>query len=144
MTHDELIERAVRWLRRSCHCKLVTTYSGAYGEQPDAIGWRHREGSHLVECKVSQSDFHEDLRKPWRWRRGLGLFRWYMTPPGLLRNCKLPACWGLIEVHSRQVRVIRRARQVPLGWWDYQAELWYLVKLSLAKDWKYKQALQAI
>jgi len=118
------------------------------GEQPDAIGWPFRSGSHLVECKTSVGDFHSDKLKRWRADRGLGLFRWYLTPPGLLTDFKtrildrLPAgngqkdhswldYWGVAEAHPRQIRVVRFARPVPPNAWNHQAELWLLSKLCL-------------
>lgn len=143
MTHDELVRRACGWLKGTRCCRLVVSEPPVDGEKPDAIGWRHGEGSHLVECKISRNDFHADRRKRWRvhpaWGRGrgLGLYRWYLTPPGLLRNCTLPPCWGLAEAHPRQVRIVRPARQIRLEEWNYHAELWLLVKMcSVGQFWK--------
>jgi hypothetical protein len=79
-------------------------------EEPDAIGWGPN-GSELVECKVSRSDFMADQKKPWRrheWT-GLGDLRWYLTPPGLLKAEELPARWGLLETSGRIVRVLSKA-----------------------------------
>lgn len=161
MTHEQLIERAIRWLRGTQRCKLVASEPGVDGEKPDAIGWTFRCGSHLVECKTSRDDFHSDKRKRWRRQRGLGLFRWYLTSPGVLKNCSLATpdfapsvrreskpftiapwvaqkdlegwldYWGLLEAHPRQIRVIRHARAVPMNAWNHQGELWLLCKLCL-------------
>lgn len=127
LSHDELVSRAVRWLERSCHCELVFGERWTTREIPDAIGWK-RGVSIVLECKISTDDFYADRRKPWRLKRGLGLLRYYLTPPRLLCESRLPACWGLLECHPRQIRVIRRARQVPIAWWDHELEYRILVR----------------
>jgi len=86
------------------------------GEIPDAIGWQHNK-CFLVECKVSKSDFYADRKKParnWNWSQtlkdagvcypALGHWRFYLTPPGLLKGCDLPVGWGWYEVHGKSVR----------------------------------------
>lgn len=66
MKHQELCERAVRWLEGARHCDPVLGGIASAGEVPDAIGWssayKHR-GSTLVECKTSKSDFYADKAK---------------------------------------------------------------------------------
>ena len=110
MTHDELVERARRWLVRS-HPVVSTEVSTAAFENPDAIGFTSWGGSTLVECKTSRADFRADAKK--RFRRipeqGMARLRYYMAEPGLLTVEDLPTAWGLLEVHGRQVRVVARA-----------------------------------
>jgi hypothetical protein len=113
MTHAELVQRAARWLAKTKRCAVVATEiatSSATGESPDAIGW-WGGWSHLVECKASRSDFLADKRKPFRIdpAQGLGDYRWYMAPPGLISPEELPAGWGLLEVHANQVRMVRKS-----------------------------------
>jgi hypothetical protein len=64
--HEELCERARRWLRSNRRCEPVFSNVASCGEIPDAIGWsstwKHR-GSIVVECKASLSDFHADKWK---------------------------------------------------------------------------------
>ena len=128
-THAALVDRAVNWLYVLWRCYYVLAEPGGGGEQPDAIGW-HRVGGIVVECKVSRADFSADRRKPWRCGRGLGLFRWYLTPPGLLNPAKLPALWGLAECHPTLIRVVQRPRRVPVGWWCYWDEMILLSKAA--------------
>ena len=60
MTHPQLVERAVAWLR-SYRCGVVLSEQAcASGEIPDAIGWKRACHSVLVECKVSRGDFLSD------------------------------------------------------------------------------------
>ena len=112
MTHDELVARAVRWLRGTQRCSVVVseTVSGAF-EEPDAIGWRNVFHSILVECKTSRADFFAEMKPKHRRMpmMGMGKWRYYMTPPGLLRVEELPTEWGLLEVHEKYVRVKHKA-----------------------------------
>lgn len=108
MTHAELVERARIWLAKK-HPVAVTEI-GIVGEEPDAIGWQGKITT-LIECKASRADFKSDASKPFRREpaRGIGNYRYYMTPPGLVRVEELPERWGLLEVHGRGVRVIKKA-----------------------------------
>ena len=66
MTHGQLVERAVRWLR-SYRCGVVLSEQACVsGEMPDAIGWKRANHSVLVECKVTRADFLADRGKPFR------------------------------------------------------------------------------
>lgn len=108
MTHDELVDRAVRWLRntRGCGVVLAELACGAF-MIPDALGWKN--GGRLcihVEVKVSRADFFADAKKPHRRGWTPGNERWYFTPPRLVEPTELPRGWGLAEVHARQVRIV--------------------------------------
>ncbi|QYW02185.1 hypothetical protein CPT_Sonora_084 [Stenotrophomonas phage Sonora] len=115
-THRDLCDIAVRWLRRplgehghGCTVAVSEVRSGSYsGETPDAVGFRFAgysedpfEGSVVVEVKMSRADFKADASKPHRKAGGIGNWRYYMTPTGLLRPEELPVGWGLIEVNDR-------------------------------------------
>ena len=92
MTHAQLVEIAVRWLR-SYRCGVVLSEQAcASGEMPDAIGWKRACHSVLVECKVSRTDFWADQEKLFRRKpeTGLGCERFYMAPAGMLRPEELP------------------------------------------------------
>ena len=115
MTHDELVERGVKWLRRSCSGKGVH-YRGSCGvvvpelvsyasEQPDVIGWMNGGTSHMIECKASRSDFLADARKPHR-ARSTGTFRWYLCQPDLIAPGELPAGWGLLYCQPKKILVV--------------------------------------
>ena len=87
MTHAQLVERAVRWLR-SYRCGVVLSEQACVsGEMPDAIGWKRASHSVLVECKVTRADFLADRGKPFRAKpeQGVGSERFYLTPPGLVK-----------------------------------------------------------
>ena len=113
LTHAGLVERAAKWLRNTKHCGVVLTERDSYaGEIPDAIGWNNGF-AHVVECKVSRSDFLADRHKRWRREpsRGMGLYRWFFAPSGLLRADEMPALFGLVEVIGRSCRVAKPAEE---------------------------------
>lgn len=107
--HADLVDRAVRWLRRSRSCTRIVAEFVCVGtqEQPDAIGWRFTRST-LVEVKTSRADFRRDLTKPRHAHAaaGMGCWRWFLTPPDLVRPEELPAGWGLVEALPRSMRVV--------------------------------------
>lgn len=108
MTHKELVERASNWLLKTKTCPVVLYEMEAGREIPDAMGWKGPRRSFLIECKRSVSDFKKDFDKPFRQDgKGVGNFRYYFTPPKLLKVEEIPDRWGLLECHSYQVRVIK-------------------------------------
>lgn len=113
MTHATLVEEAVAWLRRY-RCGIVLSEQGcASGEMADAIGWKGKCTSVVIECKASRSDFLSDAGKPWRTNPeiALGCERYYLAPKGLIRVEELPAGWGLLEIHSRKVAVVKKSKK---------------------------------
>jgi hypothetical protein len=105
VTHSQLVEKAVQWLRAYRCGMVLSEQSCANGEMPDAIGWKRPCHSVLVECKISRADFFADREKPFRKQSklGMGCERYYLTPRALLRQDELPAGWGLLEYYDRQV-----------------------------------------
>jgi hypothetical protein len=109
MTHAQLVDRAVRWLR-SYRCGVVLAEQACVsGEMPDAIGWKQAYHSVLVECKVTRADFLADREKPFRRKpeRGVGSERFYLTPPALIKLEELPAGWGLLECRRGHIEMFR-------------------------------------
>jgi hypothetical protein len=107
MTHAQLVQRAIAWLR-SYRCSVVLSEQAcASGEMPDAIGWQRTQHSVVVECKVSRADFLADRAKPFRIRQeiGLGCERFYLTVPNLVDVEELPLGWGLLECQRGRVRI---------------------------------------
>lgn len=118
LTHADLVKIAGRWLRGTAGCSVVLEELCAAtgnGENPDAIGW-YTGRTMLVECKVSRSDFLADRKKRFRARpeQGLGLYRYFMAPKGLIKVDELPARWGLLEVSGSRVAVAAGKR--PKTW----------------------------
>ena len=109
MTHAQLVERAVRWLR-FYRCGVVLSEQACVsGEMPDAIGWKRANHSVLVECKVTRADFLADRAKPFRQKpeKGVGSERFYLTPPTLVKPEELPAGWGLLELRRGRIEMVQ-------------------------------------
>ena len=109
MTHAQLVEKAVRWLR-AYRCGVVLSEQACVsGEMPDAIGWKRACHSVLVECKVTRSDFLADRGKPFRVKpeQGVGCERFYLGPAELIRVDELPVGWGLLELRRGRLEMVR-------------------------------------
>jgi hypothetical protein len=109
MTHAQLVQKAVSWLR-AYRCGVVLSEQACVsGEMPDAIGWKRACHSVLVECKISRADFLVDRDKPFRQKSevGVGSERFYLVPEGLVRREEVPARWGLLEIRNRKIEMIR-------------------------------------
>jgi hypothetical protein len=109
MTHAQLVERAVRWLR-SYRCGVVLSEQACVsGEMPDAVGWKQACHSVLVECKVTRADFLADRAKPFRVKsqKGVGSERFYLTPPALIQSTEVPPGWGLLELRRGRVEMVQ-------------------------------------
>jgi hypothetical protein len=78
LKHQDLCERALRWLRGTRKCNPVFAGIASCSEIPDAIGWSSsykQRGSTVVECKVSRSDFYRDKKKRIVWKHPtLGMY----------------------------------------------------------------------
>ena len=107
MTHAQLVEKAVHWLRRYRCGVVLSEQACANGEMPDAIGWKRACHSVLVECKVTRADFLADRAKPFRVEpgQGVGCERFYLVPAGLLRCQELPEGWGLLEYRRGKIEI---------------------------------------
>lgn len=112
LTHGELNSIAAKWLKRPLSnngpgCQVALTEVGGLfgGERADAFGyrWGYDGGSVVVESKVSRSDFLADRAKPHRngTSPGMGTYRYYICPEGLIDIPDLPHGWGLLWVNQR-------------------------------------------
>ncbi|MEY0382634.1 hypothetical protein AB7V99_05210 [Providencia rettgeri] len=107
MTHAELCEIAVKFLNKNgfkvAFGDRFQTVNST-GEQPDAIGFRNGS-SCLIEAKVSRSDFLADKKKKFRANPDLGMgdWRFYISPPDIIKIEDLPAGWGLLHVKGNRV-----------------------------------------
>ena len=111
MNHNEMINRAKKWLLNTRGCGFILSELTSYynSEIPDVIGWKCGQ-SYLVECKVTRNDFLADKKKGFRrmqWR-GMGNYRYYMTTPSLIELNEIPYRWGLLYVYPSIVKVIKK------------------------------------
>lgn len=106
MTHKDLVEIGHKCLKKFWKYKIIfkeiTTISSA-GEIPDVIGFAAYGKSILIECKASRSDFLRDRAKQFRISPSLGMgrYRFYLAPIGLISVAELPSNWGLIEISEK-------------------------------------------
>lgn len=114
ISHADLVRIAVDWLKRpesrggpGCTIAFSEVKNGYLnGEIPDALGFRAgvwNECSVLVEAKTTRADFLADSQKPFRIEpdTGLGMYRYFIAPAGMIALDELPPKWGLIEVNTR-------------------------------------------
>ncbi|MDO7535032.1 adenylosuccinate synthase [Acinetobacter pittii] len=126
LTHRQLCEIGARFLKRpesanghGCHFTIIEP--SCYGENPDVFGVRHGIHSHgigtfLLEAKTSRADFIADRSKPHRLNPelGMGKYRYYICPTGLIKTEELPEKWGLIYVSEKGIcKVIAGVLSAP-------------------------------
>lgn len=133
--HDQLTSLGAKWLKRQGFAVVATEITAVGSrEQPDVIGFRS-SCSAVIEVKVSRGDFLADRRKPERAvdGKGLGVYRFYLCPEGVIELDDLPPKWGLLHAQGRSVIEIHRPKgniwpslgarsQVAEPWIDYQHE----------------------
>jgi hypothetical protein len=120
-SHADLCVLARAWLKRPASrfgpgCIAAFSETGPIGsvELADAVGWtgliaKTPAASTVVEVKVSRADFLADRNKSFRQNpsEGIGDFRYYLVPRGLVQDADLPPKWGLIEYTARGLAVVR-------------------------------------
>ncbi|WP_313418801.1 hypothetical protein [Sphingobacterium multivorum] len=105
MTHSQLIAIGIDFVKKRFRYPLVFSeiMSAVYtGEIPDIIAFGAFNKSIVLECKISRSDFLRDRKKPFRLdpSLGMGKYRFYIAPVGIIHPSDLPERWGLIVVDS--------------------------------------------
>lgn len=122
ITHSELTEIGKKWLKKHAqnillpNCAIVVSEYVAASESreiPDIIGWC-TWASVLIEVKVSRSDFLADHKKPFRINQdeGMGNFRYYLCPEGLIKEIEVPGGWGLIYFNPTGLQIVKKAKKL--------------------------------
>lgn len=105
ISHSEGCQIAARYAKTQMNCGIVFVEPNPQlnSESPDAIGFRPGGCSILFEVKVTRSDFTSDKRKPHRIDRekGMGDYRFYACPEGMIKPEELPLGWGLFYFTPR-------------------------------------------
>lgn len=100
MTHKELVELSYKWVLKNASCGIAFKELVSIDREiPDVIGF-NSWSSTLIECKVSRSDFLKDKKKPHR-LKGMGVYRFFSCPTGLIKIEELPENWGLIYADKK-------------------------------------------
>lgn len=115
--HRALVELGERWAKRQGFA-IVATELTALGcrEQADVIAFRS-SCSLMIEAKCSRADFFADSKKPERVAGGLGVYRFYICPAGLISPAELPARWGLLWAETGKINAVKAPK--GNGWPSY-------------------------
>lgn len=95
----------------------------------------------VVEAKVSRADFLADSSKPHRLSpsEGVGVFRYYLAPAGLIQVAELPPKWGLIEVTEKRVLKVRAGHVLEEAQWVenrlYRAHDLWRHDCAIQREW---------
>lgn len=105
-THKQLVDIGYKWIMKRCGVAFRELKSLNY-EIPDVIGFTSGE-SFLIECKANRADYLNDKSKFFRIHpeQGMGKFRFYLCPTGLISINELPDNWGLIYVNSGKAKCV--------------------------------------
>lgn len=98
MSHALCVKMAAEYMRKRADVVLPEFFCHN-SELPDVIAFTSRSTT-VIECKVSRGDFLKDKKKPFRINsnQGMGDYRFYCAPKGLIKPEELPRGWGLIEI----------------------------------------------
>ena len=93
-SHEQLAASGAAWLKRNGFL-VVASNRSALGcrQRADVIGFRSH-CSAMIEAKVRRADFVADLKQPHHLSGGVGLYRFYICPSGLISAEELPARRG--------------------------------------------------
>lgn len=101
MNHSDLVDIGYKWALKRCGFAFKE-FKCSSNEIPDVLGFRS-EGTFLLEAKVSRQDFLKDKNKHFRLKPeiGVGDWRFFIVPVGLIHVEELPYMWGLLEVDEK-------------------------------------------
>jgi len=128
MKHSKLVAISAKWLSKR-NPVVVTEFGLMNGENPDALGFDNDGMTTMVEAKVSRADFLADASKESReneWS-GVGNYRYYIAPKGMLTEADIPDGWGLLEVVGSSAQVTIHPKHY--GNADYRTERLILMSL---------------
>lgn len=126
LDHRRLCEIGADFLKKQKNghsCQFAVIEPACNGENPDVFGVRHgyehdiKVGTILLEAKTSRADFLIDKKKPHRVNTHLGVGKWryYICPEGLIKVDELPPKWGLIYVSPNgKCNVVAGAFATPI------------------------------
>ena len=108
-SHRDLCIKASKYLKYKglqpfykCQYVVCELVRATGSESPDAFGFCNNS-SQLIEVKVSRADFLADKKKSFRKnpKNGLGDYRSYLCPKGIIKESDLPKYWGLLWVDEK-------------------------------------------
>lgn len=116
--HRAMCEEAARILHKGCFDyrmghKYVAVELMTYGNEIPDVWGTNGWSTTIVEVKTSRADFLRDREKKCRQNpiEGIGNFRWYYAPQGIIKEEELPENWGLAEAdeNGKYVKLVKSA-----------------------------------
>jgi hypothetical protein len=125
--HEMLVKRGKSWMKQQGFTVVATEITAVGSrERSDVIGFRS-SCSVIIEAKISRADFFADFKKLERQQPdvGLGNYRFYLCPMGLIQPEELPAKWGLLYADGTKIQEIVK----PKG------NIWPSISSVVLDDW---------
>lgn len=100
-THQDLVVIGARYARNRMLCGIVFQEHKCVTTREIVDVAAYRAGIMInIEAKATRADFLKDKTKPHRKHpeKGVGHYRFYIAPIGLISPEELPPRWGLLEV----------------------------------------------
>lgn len=115
LTHSEAVRRIARALNDPDDHPGIRRFPivlmemrGSSMQEPDVLGLCAGP-SHMVECKVSRSDFTRDKRRGFRnGDNAVGNLRSYGCPAGLIEPEELPGEMGLLYIRDDGIEQVQK------------------------------------
>ncbi len=114
ISHNDLNLKAAKYARKTLKGGLVMIEHKCNAQREIVDVAVFRAGIMInIEVKVSRNDFLKDRRKIHRKNpeMGMGDYRFYCAPAGLISPDELPKGWGLLEYHEKSDTI--RAKHAP-------------------------------
>jgi len=133
-SHSGLVEIAARWAKNKCGV-VLPEFVCYNAEVCDVLGFSGSD-THMIEVKVSRADFLRDKKKPFRRleENGLGHYRYYCVPKGLIDPRELPEGWGLIQVNAQnKARLYVKPQRKKTNWRAERRVLYSYARRAVVK-----------
>ena len=113
--HDDIQDIVAAYLMTAGRIRIVCKEARSKHREVPDIYAVDRKGTYMVEVKVSHKDFLADSRKPFRRRpkEGVGKWRYYACPEGIIKPEEVPVKWGLIYVYDDGRVEIIKGKKFP-------------------------------
>jgi hypothetical protein len=142
MNHKELTAKAVIWLAKKCCVVGSELCTQSTVERPDVLGWNYKGISFCLEVKTSYADFKADAKKPFRLDGGVGDFRYFVAPEGVIPKEELPKNWGLLELVGGSLREVKKPRKIPPDLITERAIMVQIIRASQDAGYRKKHNLR--
>ena len=113
--HRELCLLGAKWLKRLRFggVKYVSVELVTQGWELADVWGTTGFRTYLIEVKVSRADFLRDAKKTVRENPGdgIGNFRYYLCPDGIILPQEIPDSWGLLYEIKGKISVIKDAKE---------------------------------